>query len=342
MRPARRQSRYDTRKPGPGLYDMTMAVFESEGGLPMRPAPFGKALCEIAGANPNVMAVSADLHNVTDLSQFVAEFPERFIQVGICEQAMACIAAGMAREGDAVFATTYSAFAARRAYDFIYQAIAEEYLNVKIIGAVAGLSIGYGPTHMAPEDIMIFRGIPDMTIVDPCDALDTEQATHAIAEHKGPVYMRIPRVSAPLILDQFDYRFELGKAKLLQDGRDVLFITSGLMTVRCILAARALAKDGIDCAILHVPTIKPLDEDTLVDACRRSDRLVVVAENHSVLGGLGEATSRALIARSVVPGRFRQIGIPDVFTDAGTLPTLHNRYGLSVPEVCKSVKAWLQ
>lgn len=321
---------------------MSAKEFDSEGGLPVQDAPFGKALCAVARGNPDVVALSADLHNVTDLSQFVSEFPERFVQVGICEQAMACVAAGMAREGDTVFATTYSAFAARRAYDFIYQAIAEEQLNVKIIGAVAGLTVGYGPTHMAPEDIMIFRGIPDFTIIDPADALDTEQATHAIAQFKGPVYMRIPRVAAPLILDQYDYQFELGKANMLQDGKDVLFICAGLMTTRCILAARELAKDGIDCAILHVPTIKPLDTGAIVEACRKTGRLVVVAENHSVLGGLGEATAGALMSNGVMSAGFKQIGIPDVFTDAGTLPTLHNRYGLSVSEVCKSVKSWLQ
>ncbi len=342
MRPARTQSRYEARVPGAGLSTQSMLEFESEGGLPMQSAPFGNALCKVARENPDVMAVSADLSNVTDISPFIKEFPDRYVQVGICEQALATVSAGMAREGDTVFASTYCAFAARRAYDFIYQAIAEEQLNVKIIGAVPGLSTGYGPTHMAPEDIMIFRGIPDMTIIDPCDGLDTEQATYAIAEYKGPVYMRIPRVQAPVILDQFDYEFELGKAKMLQDGKDVLFISTGLMTTRCILAACQLAKDGVECAILHVPTLKPLDTKTIVEACRKTGRLVVVAENHTIQGGLGEATAMALISQGVMPSGFRQIAIPDEFTDAGTLPTLHNRYGLSVPEVCNSVRSWLK
>lgn len=340
MRPARLQSRYEPRKPGPGLSSMSLAEFESEG-LPTRPAPFGRALAEVARNNPDVTAVSGDLYSVTDLHQFVEEFPDRFVQVGISEQALACVAAGMAREGDKVFATTYAAFAARRAYDFIYQAIVEEHLDVKIIGAVPGLTIGYGPTHMASDDVAIFRNVPDLTIVDPCDALDTEQATHAIAEYDGPVYMRIPRVNVPMILDQYDYKFELGKAKMLQDASDVLFISTGLMTVRCLLAARELVKESIHCAVLHVPTIKPLDTKAILEACSRPGRLVVVAENHSVLGGLGEAVSSTLVTAGVMPTAFRQIGIPDVFTDAGTLPTLNNRYGLSVVEVCKSVKGWL-
>lgn len=184
MRPARMQSVYEPRMPGPGRTSMSMEAFESEG-LPTRSAPFGRALCNVARRRDEIVVLSADLYSVTDLHQFVDEFPDRFYQMGISEQAMACAAAGMAREGDTVFATTYAAFAARRAYDFIYQAIAEEHLDVKIIGAVPGLTIGYGPTHMAVEDVAIFRGIADLTIVDPCDALDTEQATEAIGSQRA-------------------------------------------------------------------------------------------------------------------------------------------------------------
>ncbi|WP_240796782.1 transketolase C-terminal domain-containing protein [Terasakiella sp. SH-1] len=340
MRPARQQSVYQKRIPGPGLSTMSLEEFESEG-LPTRPAPLGRALCEIARQRENVVAVTADLYNVTDLNQFVEEFPDRFHQMGISEQAMACAAAGMAREGDTVFATTYAAFASRRAYDFIYQAVVEEQLDVKIIGAVPGLTTGYGPTHMAAEDIAAFRAIPDFTIVDPCDALDTEQATRAIAEYKGPVYMRIPRFHAPVILDDYGYEFELGKAKMIREGNDVLFISTGLMTTRALLAAQALEKENIDCAVLHVPTIKPLDTETIVEACRKSGRMVVTAENHTVIGGLGDAVASALMENQVMPNGFRKIGIPDLFVDAGTLQTLHNRYGLSVEAICTQIKAWL-
>jgi len=340
MRPARLHSRYQRRTLGPGVSTMSQAEFDSEG-LPARPAPFGRALCEIARNRDDVVAMSADLYNVTDLNQFVEEFPERFFQMGISEQNLMCAAAGMARAGDTVFATTYAAFAARRAYDFIYQAIGEENLDVKIIGAVPGLTTGYGPTHAAVEDYAILRGVPDLTIVDPCDAVDTEQATFAIAEYKGPVYMRIPRFLAPVALEEYGYRFKLGKAQMIRDGADLLFVSTGLMTTRCLLAAKRLQKDDVNCAVLHAPTIKPLDIETIVQAARKTGRPVVVAENHAVMGGLGEAVATALVSNGVLPPAFHQIGVPDLFIDAGTLPTLHNRYGMSVDEVCKSVKKWL-
>lgn len=167
---------------------------------------------------------------------------------------------GMAKEGFIPFATTYAAFATRRAYDFIHQVIAEEHLNVKICAALPGLTTGYGPSHQATEDLAIMRGIPGMVIVDPCDALEIEQAVPAIADHSGPVYMRLLRGKVPLVLDKYDYQFELGKAKLLEDGNDVLIISSGLMTMRATEAVAKLRADNISAAVLHVPTIKPLDE----------------------------------------------------------------------------------
>src|SRR5213596_2402325 len=154
--------------------------------------------------------------------------------------------------------------------------------------ALPGLTTGYGPSHQATEDIAMMRGIPGLTIVDPCDALDLEQAVPQIAAHKGPVYMRLARGKVPLVLDEYDYKFELGKAKLLRDGRDVLIISSGIMTMRALEVAEALKADNVGVAVLHTPTIKPLDEQAVIREARRSGRLVVVAENHSVVGGLGE------------------------------------------------------
>jgi len=249
-------------------------------------------------------------------------------------------AAGFAREGFLPFATTYAVFASRRAYDFICMAIAEEGLDVKIVCALPGLTTGYGPSHQATEDLAIFRGMPNMTIIDPCDAIEIEQAVPAIAAHRGPVYMRLLRGNVPAVLDRHDYRFELGKAKLLVDGRDVLFISSGLMTMRTLEAAEALSKDGVTAAVLHVSTIKPLDSETIIREAGKSGRLVVVAENHSVIGGLGEAVG-ALLMRRGIHAAFRQIGLPDEFLDAGALPTLHDRYGLSTTAVVAAVKSWL-
>lgn len=260
--------------------------------------------------------------------------------MGMAEQLLMGAAGGMAKEGMIPFATTYAVFATRRAYDFIHQVIAEENLNVKICAALPGLTTGYGPSHQATEDIALMRGIPNLTIIDPCDALDTEQAVAAAADHNGPVYMRLLRGKVPLVLDEYDYQFELGKAKLLQDGRDVLLISSGIMTMRALETAKALAHDKVDVAVLHVPTIKPLDTATIIEQCRRSGRLVVVIENHSVVGGLGEAVATALMRAQIMPA-FRHIGLPDAFLAAGALPTLHDRYGISTSSLIGAVKGWL-
>jgi transketolase len=305
-----------------------------------KPAPFGHALVELAKSRPEIVGLTADLGKYTDLHIFAAAYPDRFYQMGMAEQLLMATAAGMAREGFTPFATTYAVFASRRAYDFICMAIAEENLPVKIVCALPGLTTGYGPSHQATEDLAIFRSMPNLTVVDPCDALDIEQATTAIADHPGPVYMRLLRGQVPLVLDEYDYRFQLGKAAMLRDGADVLFISSGLMTMRTLEAAKELAKDRIDAAVLHVPTIKPLDEAAILAACAKPGRLVVVAENHTIVGGLGEATAGVLMRAGIHPA-FRQIALPDAFLDAGALPTLHDRYGISTSAVTTRVKEWL-
>jgi len=250
-------------------------------------------------------------------------------------------AGGMAKEGLVPFATTYAVFGTRRAYDFIHQVIAEENLNVKICCALPGLTTGYGPSHQATEDIAMMRGVPGLTIVDPCDALDIEQAVPQIAAHKGPVYMRLLRGNVPLVLDEYDYKFELGKAKLLRDGADVLVISSGFMTMRALEVAQDLVADNIGVAVLHCPTIKPLDETAIIEAVKYKHRLVVVAENHSVVGGLGEAVASTLLRHRVQPAGFELAGLPDAFLDAGALPTLHERYGISREALAKRIKGWL-
>ncbi len=217
-------------------------------------------------------------------------------QMGMAEQLLMGAAAGMAREGFTPFVTTYAAFAARRTYDFVAMGIAEDQLPVKLICALPGLTTGYGPSHQATDDIAIFRAMPNLAIVDPCDAVDIEQAVPAIAAHPGPVYMRLLRGNVPKVLDAFDYRFELGRAALLRDGSDgVLIAATGLMTMRALVAAEQLSRPtGSMSAVLHVPTIKPLDETAIAAAFARPGRLCVVAENHSVVGGLGEAVAGAL------------------------------------------------
>jgi len=303
-------------------------------------APFGHALCRLAEADPRVVGMTADLGRYTDLHVFADRFPDRFYQMGMAEQLLMGAAAGMAREGFMPFATTYAVFASRRAYDFICMAIAEEHLPVRIVCALPGLTTGYGPSHQATEDIAIFRGMPGMVIVDPCDALDIAEAVPEVAAHPGPVYMRLLRGNVPRVLDGYGYRFRLGHAALLRDGADVLIISSGIMTMRALEAASLLAADGISAAVLHSPTIKPLDSGTILAEAGKPARLVVVAENHSEIGGLGEAVAALLLRAGFAP-HFRQIALPDRFLDAGALPTLHERYGISATAVARRIREWL-
>jgi transketolase len=325
----------------PRLTTSAMIASIAAEGQRVKAAPFGKALVELAATRPEIVGLTADLAKYTDLHLFAQAYPERFHQMGMAEQLLMAAAGGMAKEGLMPFATTYAVFGTRRAYDFIHQVIAEENLNVKICCALPGLTTGYGPSHQATEDLAMMRGIPGLTIVDPCDALDIEQAVPQIAAHKGPVYMRLLRGNVPLVLDEYDYRFELGKARLLRDGADVLVISSGFMTMRALEVAQDLAADQVGVAVLHCPTIKPLDEAAIVEAVRYKHRLVVVAENHSVVGGLGEAVASALLRHRVQPAGFQLAGLPDAFLDAGALPTLHERYGISREALARRIKGWL-
>ena len=199
--------------------------------------------CRAAQADERIVGLTADLGKYTDMHIFAQQFPDRFFQMGMAEQLLFGAAAGMAETGLVPFASTYSVFAARRAYDFICLDIAEPNLNVNVVGGLPGLTTGYGPSHQATEDIAIFRGMPNLTIVDPCDSVDIEQAVPQLAEHPGPTYLRLLRGNVPTVLDDYDYTFELGKAKVLRDGADVVLISSGLMTMRALQAA-----EQVECA----------------------------------------------------------------------------------------------
>ena len=324
----------------PKLKTSAMIASIASEGQRTKAAPFGHALVKLAAERPEIVGMTADLAKYTDLHIFGQAYPDRFYQMGMAEQLLMGAAAGLAHEGAMPFVTTYAVFATRRAYDFMHQTIAEDHLNVKIACALPGLTTGYGPSHQAAEDLALMRAMPGMTVIDPCDALDIEQMVPAVAAHKGPVYMRLLRGTVPLVLDEYDYKFELGKAKLLRDGRDVLVISSGIMTMRALEVAKELEADRVDVAVLHVPTIKPLDTSTILREAGRSGRLVVVAENHTTIGGLGEAIGTELLRAGVTP-QFRQIALPDAFLDAGALPTLHDRYGISTNVMASTIKNWL-
>ncbi|MEG4645366.1 transketolase subunit B [Paracoccus pantotrophus] len=336
--------KYEPRKlpEGPRVATTAMIASLAAEGYDTVAAPFGHALVEAAKRDDRIVGLSADLAKYTDLHIFAQAMPDRFYQMGMAEQLLMSAAAGLAREGFNPFATTYAVFASRRAYDFIAMAIAEENLPVKIVCALPGLTTGYGPSHQATEDLAIFRGLPNMTVIDPCDADDIIGMVPQIAAHDGPVYSRLPRGKVPSVLTRHkpDYRFQLGKAQVIREGKDVLIVSTGFMTMRALDAAEALARDGVDAAVLHVPTIKPLDTETILVEARKGGRLVVTAENHTVVGGLGEAVATTLLRNGVTPA-FRMIGLPDQFLEAGALPTLHEMYGLTVGKIAERIKGWL-
>lgn len=309
---------------------------------PTMAEPFGNALIELAKENDRIVGLSADLAKYTDIHIFRDAFPDRFYNVGMSEQLMMCAASGLAKEGFVPFATTYATFIARRCYDFISQAICEHNTNVKIIGGLPGLQSGYGPSHQATDDLAILGAMPNLTIIDPCDAVEMQQATRAAAEFNGPVYLRLLRGNrVPKVLDQYDYHFEIGKAKLLRDGADVLLISCGEMTMRCLDAAEALEKDNIHAAVLHVPTIKPLDKETILKEIKKSGRLVITAENHTVVGGLGSLVANLLVDEQV-SAQLKKIALPDQYLAAGTLETLQNLYGVSTDAVIAQIKEYLK
>ncbi|MGJ7530759.1 transketolase family protein [Variovorax sp. GB1P17] len=319
---------------------MAQIASNVEEGHRVRATPFGKALVALAESDPRIVGMSADLAKYTDMHIFAQAFPDRFYQVGMAEQLMATAAGGLAKEGFVPFASTYATFASRRCYDFMSQAVAEQNANVKLIGGLPGLTTGYGPSHQATDDLAIFRAMPNLVVIDPCDALDIEQIVPAIAAYPGPVYMRVLRGNVPLVLDEYDYKFELGKAKVLRGGRDVVIIATGFMTMRALDSAKELEKDGIDVSVVHVPTVKPLDEATIIAEASKGGRLVVVAENHTAIGGLGEAVAGTLM-RAGVSCPFHQIALPDAFLHAGSLPVLQDRYGISRKAMMASIKSWL-
>jgi transketolase len=305
-------------------------------------APFGHALAGLAEQDSRVVGLSADLAKYTDMHIFAQQHPDRFFQMGMSEALMLGAAAGMAETGLVPFASTYSVFATRRAYDFFCLDIAEPNLNVNVVGALPGLTTGYGPSHQATEDLAILRGMPNLTIVDPCDSVDIEQAVPQLAGHPGPTYLRVLRGNVPTVLDEYDYHFQLGMAAELRPGRDVSFISTGLMTMRALTAAKQLEADGIDVAVTHVPTIKPLDHAAIARAAG-GGRLVVTLENHTIIGGLADAVASSLVFESAggtLP-QLRRIGLPDEFLQAGALPTLHERYGLSVNAIVAAVREWI-
>ena len=303
-------------------------------------APFGHALAAVAAHNPKIVGLTADLGKYTDLHIFAEQFPERFFQIGMAEQNLIGVAAGLARTGFTPFATTYCVFATRRAYDFIAIGCALGKANVKIVAGLPGLTTGYGGTHQGIEDLALMRAVPNLVVIDPCDATEITQAVHAIAAYAGPVYMRLLRGQVPVVLDPASYRFEIGKARLLREGDDVAVISTGLMTGRALEACRLLATENIKAAVLHVSTLKPFDRESVLDLATRVKN-IVTAENHIITGGLASAVADALTDAGLSI-RLKRVGIPDTFCESGSIPYLVKRYHLDAGSIADAARAVLR
>lgn len=313
---------------------------DAAGAAKTETAPFGHALVRAGEKDPRIVGLTADLGKYTDIHVFADKFPARFFQMGMAEQSLIGAACGLARTGLVPFATTYCVFATRRAYDFIAIGAALGRANVKVIAGLPGLTTGYGGTHQGIEDLALMRSIPGLTVIDPCDATETAQATAAIAQHDGPVYMRLLRGIVPVTLEPADYKFEIGKAKLLRDGADVAFISTGLMTTRALEAARALAATGVKAAVLHVSTIKPFDRAAVATLLARVPR-VVTAENHVVTGGLASAVADLAVDERLAI-KLKRVGIPDCFCESGSLPYLAERYGMTAAHLTSAAQEILR
>jgi len=298
--------------------------------------PYGQALLALARRRPEILCLGADLTRQTETDSFRDELGGRFINAGMAEANMIGIAGGLARAGHIVFVNTFGVFCTRRCYDQIAMAVAYPKLNVKIVGFMPGLSSPGGPSHQAIEDVALMRALPGMTVVDPADAVEVRQAVEAVADHSGPVYLRLKRGEVPEIFGE-DHRLDLDRAQVLtgEGQADASIIAAGMMIPTALAAARALGDNGLAVSVLNVPVIKPLDADTIVAAARRS-RVVVTAENHTVMGGLGSAVAEALAeAGSATP--LRRIGICDVFGESGSREYLFTRYGLNTQHIVDTV-----
>lgn len=296
---------------------------------------FGAGMTELGRTNPNVVTLCADLVGSLKIDTFIKENPERFVQCGIAEANMIGLAAGLTIGGKIPFATTFANFATGRVYDQIRQSVAYSHKNVKICASHAGLTLGEdGATHQILEDIGMMRMLPGMVVINPCDANQTHAATLAIAEYHGPVYLRFGRPAWPVFTPE-NQKFKIGKALHLASGKDVTIFATGHLVWTAVEAARELEAQGISCELINIHTIKPLDEEAILDSVSKT-RAVVVAEEHQRAGGLGDAIANLLVHNLPVPMEY--VGVKDVFGESGKPTELLDKYGLGKKDVIWAVK----
>lgn len=302
--------------------------------IPMRDG-YGKALLKLIGDGKPVVALDADVAKSTRTVWVRDQYPEHFLDMGIAEQDMVGTASGLALGGMIPFASTYGVFLAGRAWDQIRTTVCYNNLNVKLAGAHAGISVGPdGATHQALEDVALMRVLPNMTVVVPCDAVETEKATLALAEREGPCYIRFGREAVPVITDE-DSPFEIGKANVLRDGKDAVLFANGAMVYEGLEAAKRLSGEGIDLMVVNLHTVKPLDQEAVLAAARKTGR-VITAEEHQAAGGMGSAVAECLAQNYPVPMRI--LGMQDGFGESGAPDELMKRYGFSSDAIYQAVK----
>lgn len=296
---------------------------------------FGDGLFEIGQQNENVVGLCADLTGSLKMNKFQDQFPDRFFQVGIAEANMMGLAAGLATSGKIPFTGTFANFSTGRVYDQIRQSIAYSHKNVKICASHAGLTLGEdGATHQILEDIGMMKMLPGMVVINPCDYNQTKAATMAIAEHYGPVYLRFGRPKWPIFTDA-NQKFEIGKAVQMTEGSDVSIIATGHMVWQSLEAAKALAAEGISAEVIDIHTIKPLDEEAILDSVSKT-KCVVTAEEHQINGGLGDSVCQLLSRR--MPTHVEMVAVNDSFGESGTPMELLDKYGLGVSDVVAAAK----
>ena len=298
---------------------------------------YGNALKELGAEFSNLVVLDADLAGATKTGTFLKAYPDRHFDCGIAEANMVCVAAGLSTTGLVPFASTFAMFAAGRAFEQIRNSIGYPHLNVKIGATHGGISVGEdGASHQCCEDFGLMRTIPDMVVMSPADDVEAKAMVRAAYEHVGPVYMRFGRAAVPVIHGD-DFKFEIGKGEVLRDGTDVAIIANGLMVYEALVAAEELAKDGIHAMVINMATIKPLDDELVLEAAKKCGK-IITAEEHSIIGGLGEAVSSLLCEK--LPTPVKRIGVNDEFGHSGPAGALLKQFGLSSENIVKVAKSF--
>jgi transketolase len=295
---------------------------------------YGAALAELGKRNEKVVVLDADLSGSTKTAKFAKAFPDRFFNMGISEQDMIGTAGGLSLTGKIPFASTFAIFETGRAWEQIRQTVCYSRLNVKLVATHAGITVGEdGASHQALEDVALMRVLPEMIVIVPSDGFETMQVIDTIAEYEGPVYVRLGRAKVPAVMPS-DYKFEIGKAYTFHIGRDVNIISNGIMVSAALQAKEILSKEGIDAGVINMSTVKPLDTETLLEAAKNA-KLIVTAEEHSIIGGLGSAVAEFLSENHPIP--VKRIGTRDTFGGSGKPDELLKLYGLTAEDIVKTV-----